>query len=371
MKTASAPSQLPFAPRPISNELFSSWLLRVAGANCVSLRELLLGFQSSYPNIPCSSSLDLRFAPAFLKAMTRFCRTPIRRLQSLDLQSRLPQAERALLLRFSSVSNRCSRLRDQRIGYAFCPTCISQQRSVHVRWEWAFPCLLRCHVHRSLLKYGCPKCGEHDPLPLGAAPATEPILCWACGADLANDTNTSHVSRVGDGLAVFEKTYRAALLGVPPNSALLGQGTDRQFRRFVDDIFQMLAWYPNPQLSPRSSSPQNLYLPFRGELLAIIGDLILNASPSFDPQIRRARYHKSLRLWGEVLILLSQRDGELIESASELWPPALRRHLDSALLRHSRNRSQYSPFRSPFFRPGLKYINSFEFRDFSAVNQAD
>jgi len=30
-----------------------------------------------------------------------------------------------------------------------------------------------------------------------------------------------------------------------------------------------------------------------------------------------------------------------------------------------------SPFRSTFFRPGLKYINRFEFRDFSAANEAE
>jgi hypothetical protein len=59
MKTASAPSQLPFAPRPFINELFSSWMLRIADANCVSLQELMLGFQSSHPDVPCPNSLGL------------------------------------------------------------------------------------------------------------------------------------------------------------------------------------------------------------------------------------------------------------------------------------------------------------------------
>ena len=35
---AIAPVRLPFAPRPISTELLSSWLLRVAAANCVEYR---------------------------------------------------------------------------------------------------------------------------------------------------------------------------------------------------------------------------------------------------------------------------------------------------------------------------------------------
>jgi hypothetical protein len=173
-----------------------------------------------------------------------------------------PDRGRTALLRFSSVSNRCSRLRDQRIGYPFCPTCISQTEICACSFGMGLPCLLRCHVYRSLLKYGCPKCGEHDPLPLGAAPATEPILCWACGADIANDTNTSMSAE----LATVSLSSRRPTVPLCSESLrilpLLGHGTNREFRRFVDVIFQMLAWYPNPQLSPRSSSRQNLYLPF-------------------------------------------------------------------------------------------------------------
>jgi len=122
-------------------------MLRIADANCVSLQELMLGFQCRHPDIPCPNSLDWGFSPAFLKAMARFCRTPISTLHSLDLRTRLPQAENVLLLRFRAASDQCLRLRKQRVGYAFCPTCIEPY--VHVRWDWAFPALLRCHVHKS------------------------------------------------------------------------------------------------------------------------------------------------------------------------------------------------------------------------------
>src|SRR6266566_3510991 len=143
MKTASAPSQLPFAPRPFINELFSSWMLRIADANCVSLQELMLGFQCRHPDVPCPNSLDWGFPPAFLKAMARFCRTPIGTVHSLDLQARLPQAENVLLLRFGAVSDQCLRL------------------------------------HKNPLRHGCPMCGEDDPLLFGTAPAVAPILCWS------------------------------------------------------------------------------------------------------------------------------------------------------------------------------------------------
>ena len=141
MKTASAPFQLPFAPRPLINELFSSWMLRVADANCVSLQELMLGFQCRHPDVPCPNSLDWGLPTAFLQAMASFCRTPIATLRSLDLRVRLPQVERALVLRFKVVSDRCLQLREERVGYAYCPTCISRQAYVHVHWNRpSLPC---------------------------------------------------------------------------------------------------------------------------------------------------------------------------------------------------------------------------------------
>jgi TniQ len=372
MKPASAPSQLPFAPRPFINELFSSWMLRIADANCVSLQELMLGFQSSHPNVPCPNSLDWGFTPAFSKAMARFCRTPIGALHSLDLRTRLPQAESALLLRLRAVSDRCLRLCKERVGYAFCPTCISQQPYVHVRWEWAFPALLRCHVHKSPLRHGCPTCGEEDPLPFGTAPAVMRVLCWNCGENLTGTITGSHVGQVDGAQAIVEKVYRAALRGTSPHSALLGEATGTQFRRFVDDLLQLLAWYPSPDLSPRLTDPRNLYLPFRKEILAIVAALVMDAAPASEPNGRNIKFRREdLTLWLRVLALLSQREAESIETASELWPPALRRRLNSALDQHERSSSRSSPFRSTFFRPGLKYINRFEFREFSAASEVE
>ena len=86
MTTASAPSQLPFAPRPFTNEFFSSWMLRIADANCVSLQELMLGLQCRHPDLPFPDSLDWGFPPAFLTVLARFCRTSMGPLHCLDLR---------------------------------------------------------------------------------------------------------------------------------------------------------------------------------------------------------------------------------------------------------------------------------------------
>ena len=153
------------------------------------------------------------------------------------------------------------------------------------------------------------------------------------------------------------------LRGNSPDYALLGEATGTQFRRFVDDLLQLLAWYPSPELSSRSTDPQNLHLAFRTEILAIIEALVLNATPAPEPYGRNVKFREGLTLWLRVLALLSQREAAWIETASDLWPSALHQRLNSALNQHERSRSQSSPFRCTFFRPGLKYINSVEFRD--------
>src|SRR5260370_25946208 len=109
MNTATAPSQLPFVPRPFAEELFSSWMLRVANANCVSLQELVLGFQSRHPDVPGPNVLDWCLPDGFLKAISRFSRTPIGTLHALDLRARLPTVQTALLLLGQAVSDQSQR----------------------------------------------------------------------------------------------------------------------------------------------------------------------------------------------------------------------------------------------------------------------
>jgi hypothetical protein len=62
---------------------------------------------------------------------------------------------------------------------------------------------------------------------------------------------------------MYPRGSGAALLGAAPDTALLGEANGAQFCRFVDDLLQLLAWYPSPELSPRFTDPQNLHLSYR------------------------------------------------------------------------------------------------------------
>ena len=166
-------------------------------------------------------------------------------------------------------------------------------------------------------------------------------------------------------LSIEARTPQQVLeLGDPP---VRREGAATKNDRFS---FKVVFYYPSPDLSPRLTDPRNLHLPFRKEILAIVGALVMDAAPASDPNGRNIKFRREgLTLWLRVLALLSQREAESIETASELWPPALRRRLNSALDQHEPGSSRSSPFRSTFFRPGLKYINRFEFRDFSAARR--
>jgi hypothetical protein len=66
----------------------------------------------------------------------------------------------------------------------------------------------------------------------------------------------------------------------------------------------------------------------------------MDAAPASEPNGRTIKFRREdLTLWFRVLALLSQREAESIETASELWPPALRRRLNSALDQHERGSS--------------------------------
>lgn len=228
-----APAELPFAPRPYSTELLSSWLLRVAASNLVSLRELLDGFEERYGRVLANVPIDYAIPDAAVAALSQFCRVAPEKIRTLDLRRRAPQLSPALLLRYQNLSllwfPRCSL---RRVRYTFCPLCVASQRVIHVHWDWSVACLIRCTVHRTPLVDGCPACGEPDPLTFSGFDCTPIYVCRSCGGDLtASQNDAEHVQHKSDIHAV-EKAYRAMLLGIAPDPALFGKATDRAFRQF-------------------------------------------------------------------------------------------------------------------------------------------
>lgn len=312
MTTTCAPAQLPFAPRPIPAELFSSWLLRVAAANCIALRELLDGLESRYPATASSQSLDLSLSPLFLQSISTFCRVPVDSLHGLDLSRRLPHLNRALLLHFNERFDCSERQKGQRLGYAFCQLCLAEQRVIHVLWDWCFASVTRCSIHRTPLQTGCPNCGESDPLTFGPSQGKPKPACWSCGGDLSHCTNPNNVCPEEQTIRLVEDAYRAALLGVSSDS-LLGKVSHRAFRTFVDDMLQLLVNYADPKVISHETRPDIAMHQQRAQLFALIADLISNAAPTSDIRCRRFRQSRSLKLWTTLLALIPDFAGLTLE----------------------------------------------------------
>jgi hypothetical protein len=337
---AFAPEQLPFAPTPIGDELLSSWLLRVADANFVSLSELLKGFEARYARVPRSWLMDYSLPEATVTALSAFCRVTASSIRALDLRHHAHHLHPPLLLRFQNDSPLDPRCRVRRVRYGFCPVCIREQATLFVRWDWSVTFLVRCALHMVLLQDGCPVCGDLDPLPLSSAALLPNRCCQACGSKLTvidkeTKKNQTHAKRE---VQRVENTYRAVLMGAQPNPALLGQTTDKAFRQFIEDLLLLLT----RRLMP--AGPKGPALFDRQDIVHIITTLILNAAPNANQSVRSKHYKQGLILWATLLSLISPHEGADIEQASVRWPLALRRRFLSALHSRTRKRWPFNPY---------------------------
>lgn len=342
MKGTYSPSQLPFVPKPLKAELFSSWLLRIAADNHVTARELMRGFTSIHPNIPLPASLDRSLNSAFLQPFSQFCRVHLCTLKALDLESRLKRPHRPVLLRFPARSKPSPRHCEIRAGYGFCPSCIAQDSIIHVRWDWCFAGLIRCPIHDIALELGCPICREPDPIAFGLALANLLTACQSCGADLTVQTNHRSKTSARD-LKAINQAYRNALLCMPPKPELLGQVTDQQFQSFVDDILQVLDREASRKLMQPLTRKQDSIFPEQPRLEAIAG-LILNAMPSSDRQTRTNRHRRSLKLWTKILAALPEREAFALKQASHSWPGAIRSRFAHAYSCYERTTLRWRAF---------------------------
>jgi hypothetical protein len=343
MNLAFAPAQLPVAPRPHPDEVLSSWLLRTAAANAISLGELLDGLHLRYPDARLfGRMLDHSVPEVTLRALSHFTRVPLLRLHKLDLSVRVTQLNSDLLLRFQD--HELSRGHSLRVRYSFCPQCLTQQRHLHIRWDWCFAALIRCAVHRSALLDGCPHCGDVDSLdfsPLGA----RSLRCRSCSGDLTRASEPHACLRDDDIIFLIETAYRSALHEVAPNNRSVEHATDRAFRRFVEDMLQILV----DILSSPSEAPGSLHalaVP-RRSLLAIITELIRNAVPVSDLTRRNTRCRRNLMLWSALFQVMSERQGKQLECRTPHWPESLRRRFATALEHRRRKRWPYNPYSSP------------------------
>lgn len=184
------PDVLPLAPRPLQGELRSSWLLRVASVNALSLGELIDAIAARHPRAGVETAfLDGVLPPRVVAACAQFARLDESVVRELDLTSQLPRCRSAWMLRAPALQiDGRERVSGQRAAYAFCPRCLASTAPPatppHLPVEWACAVITHCRIHRTRLLERCPSCFADDPFMIGVAEHPGRAECWHCEASL-------------------------------------------------------------------------------------------------------------------------------------------------------------------------------------------
>jgi hypothetical protein len=193
---------LPIRPRPLPDELCSSWLLRLAAESGITLRTLrgLISPRIRVPAYDC----DRAFGVHQLR--------PIAEATGTDVE-----VVRSTLLRFDEVFEQGigwpetwllpvgdDTYTKERVGYQYCPVCLATGVP-YFRKRWRFSLFMACTEHERQLVDECKRCGaqihgfaiglaglEKILAPNGEAPF---LRCVACGWDLRDvATHEDHLS---------------------------------------------------------------------------------------------------------------------------------------------------------------------------------
>lgn len=176
----------PYQPRPLPDELLSSYLVRLALGMDLKPITFLNTVWGSSRNL-LAQDLD-NFVPqriatrveagAGLDANT--VRTMALSSYVGTLLTRHNANGRNPWLLPTTIDNN----RRHRHGLQFCPICLANDPAPHFRKRWRVAFVTSCTIHGVLLRDRCAACGE----PVHQHGAASPTLCSACGAGLCVPT---------------------------------------------------------------------------------------------------------------------------------------------------------------------------------------
>ncbi len=180
----------PAHPKPFSDELLSSWIVRVAEANGIKLQRLcwdLFGNTRS----PWNRDID-RSAPKWLlKAMCEHTgtnywdayHTTLTIYRNIVYPRRLSAGQLRWILPV-----RTHGMRREGYGQQFCPQCLAEDFEPHFRKTWRLALFTFCPTHGVMLYDACPRCGgpvifHRRDFGVELEKAGPICRCHACGFD--------------------------------------------------------------------------------------------------------------------------------------------------------------------------------------------
>ena len=362
------PTALPIAPRPIHDELLSSWLHRVADANALSLGELLES--ARWQHLPgLTTVLDYGLSIAWRTRLAAFCRIPESWLRLIDLQCQFPCrnltwfAHGPVLLR--SPGEPAIQLRRP-----FCVGCGEEQRTfrgpTYIRAEWALAFRTHCPRHLTPLIDQCGSC-RTITFPYWADGR---FCCTQCHVTL-KATHTVADSSSLRAVVRLQETIHGCFLGKHPEPHWFGVVSASRFLHVVGELIRILLYQASPgfvladllvpdefrrryNVGGRFLDPRFCSLPWFARFLVVtaLNELVLAFAPIAvgRPAPRVAMGHLLNAFFG---LLPSEQKADIFNRIDG-WPPALKtafHHAATMAQRPAIHRS-FSPVVKYNTRPG-------------------
>jgi len=208
----------PAHPKPLNDELLSSWLVRLAAANSQKLHTFS---KVAWPEVELWNRDVDRLAPEdVLRVVSERTGTPVTRVREATLgafagrlfEKHSPNGSAAWLLPLG-VFHRIRR----NYGLQYCPVCLAEEPPYYRRiWRLAFVTI--CPRHDVMLRDRCPTCnapinfhrGERGDRNLRTAEAAM-TRCYACNEDLIVEPEKAHHTREMAELAIAQQKWLDAL----------------------------------------------------------------------------------------------------------------------------------------------------------------
>lgn len=180
----------PAHPKPLPDELLSSWIVRIAAANAIKLQTLswmLFGSGRS----PWNRDIDRNPPRWLIKAIRQYTGTnywDVFHTSLATYRTRLyPRRQAVGQLRWILPIGSYG-MRHEAFGQQFCPECLATDAIPYFRKQWRVALFTYCPEHRIELHDACPGCGNPVVIFRGdfgcELKDARPIyVCHACGYD--------------------------------------------------------------------------------------------------------------------------------------------------------------------------------------------
>ncbi len=241
----------PQHPRLREGEALSSWLVRIADANGVTLRCLCR--QLCPEREALREPLDRRPAQDFVEALAARTLTSHDAIHRATIWSLFPAMiiEQAPLFGHQYWVLPLSQFSRQGGGQQFCPDCLAEEDTCHYQMAWRLGFVTACGRHRRLLEDVCPSCGRAKTLVGGTSHVQLPramdalTRCLHCGCGFREAAGSGHrftkAPSILDGHALsMQETLASALEhGTAPLPGL-GMGFSNLLFQGVRQVLKLL-----------------------------------------------------------------------------------------------------------------------------------